>query len=156
LPERSAIYVLVLALSVGALPAQNVPPAARADFEQATSTILCDCGCHPQSVKACACGRAAEMREDMAALVRQGMSGEQIVDQYVATHGEQIRITPTATGFNLVAWLGPLLGLFAAIGGLLLVLRRWRGVPSAESGPAPATPDAVDRKRLDRALEQFE
>jgi len=156
LPERSAIFALVLALSVGALSAQNVPPDARADFDEATSTILCDCGCHPQSVKACACGRAAEMRDDMAALVRQGMSGEQIVDQYVATHGEQIRIAPTATGFNLVAWLGPLFGIFAAIGGLVLVLRRWSGGPSEEPGPAPAAPDDVDRARLDRALERFE
>jgi len=157
LPERVAIFVLAFALVVGALPAQSVPPAAQADHDEATSMILCDCGCHPQSVKECACGRAAEMREDIAVLVRQGMNGQQIIDQYVATHGEQIRIRPLATGFNLVAWLGPLFGLFAAMGGLWLVLRRWRGGSVEPSpGSAPDAPSSIDQERLKRALESYE
>ena len=85
---------------------------------KAISTILCDCDCHPQSVKDCACGRAAEMRDEMRAMIARGMSGDEIVEDYVARNGEQIRIAPVAKGFNLVAWIGPLIGLVLGCGGL--------------------------------------
>jgi hypothetical protein len=59
-----------------------IAPAALAfdtdGYKLATETILCDCGCHPQSVAACACGRAAEMREEMRGMVEGGMTGEAV------------------------------------------------------------------------------
>lgn len=133
---------------------------AEAEYALAAETILCDCGCHPQSVHACACARAAEMRDELRGLVAQGLTGEQIIAKYVAEHGEKIRIAPTADGFNLVAWLGPFAALAAAAAGLVLALRRWRGthppVAPAGVGAAAPPPDAEYLARLARDLREIE
>jgi cytochrome c-type biogenesis protein CcmH len=134
-----------------------------AAYEEATKTILCDCGCHPQSVHDCACGRAAEMREEIQALVQQGMTGEEIIASYVQRFGEQIRVAPTADGFNLVAWLGPLLGLLGASVMLFVMLTRWsrrRAVVLEQAQAAPPVEPSRDaetyRQRLRQAVEELE
>lgn len=123
--------------------------------------ILCDCGCHPQTVNDCACGRAAEMRQEIAALVAEGLTSEQVVAKYVEASGEQILIVPTANRFNLVAWLGPLFGLAAGAVWLGFALRRWQRRPAPDLDPAPAAP--APRKvadpymaRLERELKDLE
>ncbi len=155
---RRLIAALALALTV-AIAAPIARSATDDDFEQATSMILCDCGCHPQSVKECACGRAAEMRGDIAAMVDRGMDGDAIIADYVAKHGEQIRIAPTASGFNLLAWLGPLVLLVGATLAVMMLVRRWAGHREAAGagGPADTTvaTGTVDQDRLKRAMEEW-
>jgi cytochrome c-type biogenesis protein CcmH len=133
-----------------------------ADYATAAGTIRCDCGCHPQSVADCACGRAAEMRDEIRALAAEGQDAEAIIAHYVAAQGEQILLAPPAHGFNLVAWLGPLVGLVLATAGVMLVLRRWLrardSVPVPEAAP-PAPLSAEDtalHDRLRRAIEGTE
>ncbi len=152
-----ALALLLLGLGAGTIP-QGVD---RTEYELAARTILCDCGCHPQSVHDCSCGRAAEMREELAVLLRGGKSGQQVIDLYVERHGEQIRIAPTASGFNLVAWLGPAVAFVGAAAGLLLVLRRWRRREDLPAGSPAATPpaEAEDdpyRRRLRKDLEEYD
>jgi cytochrome c-type biogenesis protein CcmH len=153
LEARAAAAALVFAL---ALPAQASDEA----YLEVARTILCDCGCHPQSVHACACGRAAQMRDEIAAaLLRGGPGGTpqtaaQVIASYVARHGEKIRIAPTTRGFNLVAWLGPFVGLVAAGIAVLFALRRWRGAAQPVALPAEAGPDLDPAylQRLQREL----
>jgi cytochrome c-type biogenesis protein CcmH len=125
-------------------------------YEQAARAILCDCGCHPQSVLECACSHAQEMREAIAAEAAAGKSAEAIVAGYVARSGESILVVPKAEGFNLLAWLGPGVGLLVAIAGVIVLLRRWRrGSPAdAGAGSAPAATDA-DLARLRRAIDEL-
>jgi cytochrome c-type biogenesis protein CcmH len=144
-----------------ALVAATAAPAraANAEADRVKRTILCDCGCSPQSVHDCACGRAAEMRAEIEALVREGRTGQQVIDAYVARHGEKILIAPTASGFSLLAWLGPVAALVggAAIAGL--VVRRWgRAAPAVAPPAAPPTvaADAVYLARLQRDLTERE
>jgi cytochrome c-type biogenesis protein CcmH/NrfF len=154
--RRSVAAFVLLAL---------VPPALAATereihehYLEAATTILCDCGCHPQSVHDCACGRAGTMRGDVERMARSGMTGQEIIDDYVAKYGEQIRIAPTASGFNLVAWLGPSLGLVAMSAILLLVLRRWRRRPDEMpvSASAPSVRDPRAAARLRAAMEEWD
>ena len=140
-----------------------VAPAALAfdtdGYELATETILCDCGCHPQSVAACACGRAAEMREDMRGMVEGGMTGDAVIASYVAQYGEKIRIAPEARGFNLVAWVGPLVLLLGGVFGLVFLIRRWSGRGDAAAlDTAPPALEADDPYvgKLRRELEELQ
>lgn len=151
---RERLAVALIALAVGLAPVAAEEFAA-ADYEEAISTILCDCGCHPQSVKACACGRAAQMRDEIAGQVAGGMTGVQIIEAYVAEHGDQIRIAPEAKGFNLFAWLGPLALLAVATLFMLRTLGRWRQPSAKEVAPVPKV-DADDPylARLKRQIEE--
>ena len=164
MPEmRAASLLLLLALAGPAQAAGEIPPGVdeKAYLEVAT-TVLCDCGCHPQSVHACACGMAAQRREEIAAALLRGgpggtpLSAAQVIALWVSRYGEQIRIAPTKRGFNLVAWLGPSIALLAAAVAVSLALRRWRGLAQAEPLPAGAGADLDPAylQRLRRELEE--
>ncbi len=149
----AAALGVLLFLGAGPLP----PDVDRAEFERAARVILCDCGCHPQSVYDCACGRAAEMREEIAAEIRNGRTGDQVVADYVARHGEKILIAPKASGFNLLAWIGPGFALVAGAAGLFLAIRRWarQGAAGAARDTTPAVAaDDPYLARLERHLRE--
>lgn len=122
----------------GALAAIPASGAAKAAYEEAAGAILCSCGCHPQSVKDCACREAEEVREAIGAKASAGQSGEAIIASYVAEFGEKILVVPKAEGLNLVAWTAPGIGLVLAAAGVALLIRRWRA-----RGPAPAPAGAA-------------
>lgn len=141
------------------MPDTSVPltQAQRLEWDAAVQVILCDCGCHPQSVKECACGRAAEMRDEIAAAVGGGKTGTQVIQDYVARYGEKILIAPSTQGFNLVAWLGPGFGFLVAAIGLAVLLRRWRAatIPAPAAAPTPIADDAYAR-RLESELREYD
>ena len=150
--------VLLLLLPSGA----DAAPVDPLEYETAIATIRCDCSCHPQSVKDCACGHAAGMREEIHAemSVDPPLTAQQIIDDYVERKGEQTAlIVPQPAGFNLLAWLGPLAGLVLACVGMTLLLwrllRRRPSVAALPSGPALGDDDPY-MKRLQRELEELE
>jgi cytochrome c-type biogenesis protein CcmH len=138
------------------IPPTGVPEDAAAVYEKTTTTLLCDCGCSPQSVKECACGRAGEMRASLDQDARAGKSSEEIIGTYVARYGQKILVSPPASGFNLVAWAGPAVGLLAAFLIIALMIRRWHRA-SASLRTDPVAPqessDDVYRARLRKELE---
>ena len=141
------------------------------EYGKAIRTIRCDCSCRPQPLESCTCGRAGEMRETIAAMIEgtgdgDGMTGEAVIALYVAEHGEQIRVVPPVTGFNLVAWLGPLIGLVLGLLAAGALVRHFArnarqttpGVPAgttrAETGPLDH--DDPYRAKLRRQLEEWD
>jgi len=165
LPSIRLPVLLLLLLWPGFAPA-GAAAVDPAEYDEAISTIRCDCGCHPQSVKDCACGRAAQMREEIQAQMagdpstgRPAMNAAGLIAWYVERQGEQIRISPAATGFNLLAWLGPLVALLVASVVLVALIRRWHGqrpaVPAPAEGP-PLPGDDPYLRRLNRQLEELE
>lgn len=140
------------------IPLVVVPQgAAGVAYEKAAKALLCDCGCNPQSIKECACSRAEELRVSLAADAASGKTGEQIIAAYVAKHGQKILVSPPATGFNLVAWIGPAVGLLGAALVMVVVIQRWRRESRAvleHPGQAP-TIDPADQARLNRDLEEM-
>jgi cytochrome c-type biogenesis protein CcmH len=160
LRTRAALPIAaLLALSVTLSIAQSTFDPA--EFDEAATTILCDCGCHPQSVADCTCGRAAEMREEIRTMVAAGMTGEEVIADYVARYGEKILIAPDASGFNLLAWIGPFLLLFVGVGSLVWLVRRWsRSSPGSPSEDVPAAYAPADddpyAARLRREIEELQ
>ena len=59
-----------------------------------------------------------EMEEEIRNFLYQGRSEEFILDYYVSIYGERILATPKPIGFNLFAWITPI--IFAVIGITLL------------------------------------
>jgi cytochrome c-type biogenesis protein CcmH/NrfF len=126
-------------------------------YEFAATKLLCDCGCNPQSIRECACGRAEELRVSLAKDATAGQSGEAIVAAYVAKNGPKILVAPPASGFNLIAWTGPAVGVLAAALMIALMLRRWRRESAEhpqEPPPPPTVGDDVYLSRLRKEIEE--
>jgi cytochrome c-type biogenesis protein CcmH len=141
------------------IPLVVVPQGAAGQaYEQAAKALLCDCGCNPQSIKECACSRAEELRVSLAADAASGKSGDQIIAAYVAKSGQKILVAPPASGFNLVAWIGPAIGLLGAALVMVMVIHRWRRTSQALPANAGSTErpiDAADLARLNKDLEEM-
>jgi len=160
LRERLLIGLLAAVLAFSASADSDGSCLDDSEYEKATSMILCDCGCHPQSVHDCACGRASEMRREIHDVMSaQCLTGEALIALYVEEHGDQIRIAPTAAGFNIVAWVGPSAALIGATLLVFLMLRRWIGRRETTDDEAPRPVAPVDERYRDRlrdALEKLE
>jgi len=104
------------------------------------------------------------MRDEIAGMIEHGptggdgssMTGDEVIAWYVAQYGDKVLVTPTTSGFNLVAWIGPLIGLLVATGTLLLVLRHWSKRAAAAPQPAAATPIATDDPYLGKLQAELE
>ncbi len=127
---RALVFGLVLLLPGGAA-------AADLTLQQRIETqLMCYCGCANLTVRACTCGTAAAIREEIAGRLDRGETPEQVVAAFVQRHGEQIRSAPTKAGFDLLAWVMPFVVILAAGGALVWVARGWAG--SSADAPAPA------------------
>jgi len=85
---------------------------------------------------------------------REGWSRQRVLDAMVEEFGDEVLATPKTSGFDLLAWILPALGiaLGLVIGGVLV--RTWVRRKREEVPDAPALSDA-DASRLDRELERF-
>jgi cytochrome c-type biogenesis protein CcmH len=91
-------------------------------------------------------------------LVVEGKTEAQIKKALVAQYGTSVLALPTAKGFDLAAYLVPIVVVLALIGLLALLLPSWRRharVQAARTADAPQL-SADDAARLDADLERFD
>lgn len=97
---------------------------------------------------------AAELKDVVREQLASGLSPDSVRALLFAAYGEQLRATPPARGFGLLAWVVPALGL---IGGGVIVtwwLRR-RGRVPAVIAPPPAALEPEAEARLERELAEL-
>jgi len=148
-----ALAVLLVLLSGGV--AVSAGPVS---FQEVEESLTCQCGCG-LTVHSCnhlQCPSALPLREEIRAQMNEGKDRMAILAYFSDKYGEKILSSPTATGFNLIAWVAPFVVI--AIGGVFLVfmLRRWsgRGRPTPESAaPSPVSPYS---KILEKELKDFD
>jgi cytochrome c-type biogenesis protein CcmF len=122
--------------------------------------IVCMCGtCGRKRVGECTCGKAAEMRAEVATLVAAGRDREGIIQHFVTKYGSQeVLAAPINRGFNRLAWLLPYAGGLVGIGFVAGMAVRWtrrRGThDAATAAPRAANPELEDR--LDDELRELD
>lgn len=82
--------------------------------------------CPGLMLEVCPSPGGAALRDSLAQLAEEGMTGDELIEWVIGNHGEQWRAIPKAEGRSLLAWIVPPM---AGILGLLLVvfaLRRMR------------------------------
>ena len=135
-------------------------PVTAADNDAAIQAIEkqlhCTCGCN-LDVYTCrttdfTCTVSPALHQHVVGLAEKGMTGQQILDQFVRERGVAILMSPPKRGFNLAGYFVPSLLIVAAGVVLTLVLRRW--TRTAEPAPVPATlpsaggtPEELERLR---------
>ena len=94
---------------------------------------------------------ADRMRAFIRARIAAGDTKSEIKSKLVSQFGESVLAAPPKSGFNLLAWFLPLVGIVLAAGVLAALAYRWsRG----RGEPATADSSANGRGRLDPELER--
>jgi cytochrome c-type biogenesis protein CcmH len=96
---------------------------------------------------------ADQMREFIRERIAAGDTKSEIKDRLVAEFGEGVLAAPPREGFNLLAWLLPLVGLAVAAAAVGVLVRRWRRAGAAPAAVAGA-PSTNGRTPLDPELER--
>jgi cytochrome c-type biogenesis protein CcmH len=106
--------------------------------------------CH-ESLAASSSPIADRMREFIRARIAAGDTKTEIKQKLVDQFGEAVLAAPPKSGFNLLAWLLPLIGIVVAAAVVGVLAWRWsRG----RKTPAPADPSTNGRYHLDPELER--
>lgn len=170
-PSTTALLVLVCLVGGAAFPrvahAQHVEGAstvivAMSPLErELRSQIVCMCGtCGRQRIAECTCGKAEEMRVELAGLVKQGYTREQVFDYYIQKYGSQEPLAmPLDQGFNRLAWAVPYaLGLVGAVvaGGMAVRWSKQRPQSETAAPEAPTAQAETWQARLDEELRDLD
>lgn len=144
--ERALILVALLAI-VGAV-AWTVRPhetTAAERVDRISSELRC-VTCQGLSVKDSFAPSARQMRDLVAQRVAEGRTDDQIRDEFRASYGDWVILSPSVWSWNGLIWLVPLVALAA---GLAIALRRVR--PAGPSVATPSVPElATLRERVAR------
>jgi cytochrome c-type biogenesis protein CcmH len=139
-PRRRPAGWLALALViVGALVVGTVDergPRSPGDrVRNLAESIACP-RCDGQSVADSDSDAAEGVRSLIEQRIAEGASDAQIRDELAAAYGEQVLLTPGRSGVASLVWALPVVALVAAVAGLALAFRRWRGGGAARATDA--------------------
>jgi cytochrome c-type biogenesis protein CcmH len=98
----------------------------------------------------------SETANQMRAIIRErlaaGESPEQVRAYFVAKYGDWILLSPPRSGFTLLVWVVPFVGLGIGLVLVAVAVRRW------SRAPQPAVPSQIDpavRERIRREMSQM-
>lgn len=125
--------------------------------------LQCTCGCG-LDIYTCrttdfSCTYSPGYHRQILSLAASGMSGDEIIAEFVKEHGESILMSPPKRGFALFGYFGPWVVVALAGAGLVLLLRRWSrrtAAVAAVEAPASPAPSADDVALVARELSRFE
>jgi cytochrome c-type biogenesis protein CcmH len=130
--------------------AQTVPRRTTlADLEDEVMCPVCNTTLDQSSS-----GAARQIKTFISRRIAAGDSKSEIKDRLVADYGPQILAAPPKKGFDLLAWLLPVVGVLG--GALVLAALAWRW--SRVDGPPPAVAgvDPALEQRIDQELARFD
>ena len=146
LPLLPLVLALLAPAALGAAP--------RASLTDIEDEVMClECG---TALNVSNSAVADQEREFIAELIAQGKSKQQVKAALVEEYGPRVLAEPSDDGFELTAWLVPLLAAAAALGLVAFTAGRWRRArPTAADAGDPAL-DLDDERRLDAELTAFD
>jgi cytochrome c-type biogenesis protein CcmH len=95
------------------------------------------------------------MMTELAALIDSGMSEDEIVAAFSEKYGYTVLSSPPASGFNLLAYLLPVIALVIGVAVAIYVARTWRSASVAQGPPADTAGDAAKYGRVEEELRKF-
>jgi cytochrome c-type biogenesis protein CcmH/NrfF len=158
--HRNVLCALIAAvvLAAPAAAAAAPHPAPQTTVNAIEAEVMCPI-----------CGTLLELAESpqakrekvfVAKLVAEGKSKAEVKDALVAQYGPSVLALPKASGFDLSAYLVPILAIAIAVPALLFSVLRWRrsgreNEPSAADVAADA-PRGEDAERLEADLSRYD
>jgi cytochrome c-type biogenesis protein CcmH len=145
------LLAILLALALTAPATAAEPRASLPDIEDEVMCLECGTALNVSNSAV-----ADQEREFIAGLIAQGKTKAEIKDALVAEYGPRVLAEPRDDGFQLTAWIVPVLAALAAIALVVLVARRWRGGGPPQDMQGGPDLDADDARRLDAELAAFD
>lgn len=149
--SRLLTAILVAAVAVAAPPALAAEP--RASLPDIEDEVMCPiCGTLLELSEA---PQAERERVFIRNLIAAGRTKEEIKNALVAEYGEEVLAQPQGEGFDLAAYVVPVLAFGMAIVALAIAVRRWRrtaGPPESAADPQ----DGDDAERIDSDMARYD
>jgi len=162
--HRNALCALVATLALAVAP--TAPAIAAGAQDPAPQTTV---NAIEAEVMCPICGTLLELAESpqarrekvfVARLVAAGKSKAEVKDALVAQYGPSVLALPKASGFDLSAYLVPILAIAIAVVALAFSVLRWRRSgredEASASEAAAAAPRAEDAERLEADLSRYD
>ena len=142
-----AAALLVLAPAAGAQQPQTSLP----DIEDEVMCTICG-----TLLELAENAPADRQREFIRDLISQGLTKEQIKDALVREYGENVLATPSDSGFDLTAWLLPIIAAALGAVGVGIAVHRWRRERPDEPDSPEEAPHGADAERLNADLARYD
>jgi cytochrome c-type biogenesis protein CcmH len=136
--------------------APAAPAASRLTLPELEPQLMCVTCKIPLSVADSA--EATQERELVKELIAKGDDEAQIKKVMVSQYGPAVLSTPSTKGFQLSAYLVPIVVVAALIALMLTLLPRWRRAARARSGRRESAPTLTPEQaqRLEQDMKRFE
>lgn len=155
---RFTLAVLLVSGTVAAFGAREDVSKFESDFQTLEESFICVDGCGMPLVE-CSNDTAEAMRGQIRDYLNAGWDQGAIRREMVSLYGSQVLREPPKTGFSLLVWVLPYLGIALGFVFLGWVLKRWTTGPAdrssvnaSKTGPRSAAGDVfgdiVDAERL--------
>jgi cytochrome c-type biogenesis protein CcmH len=140
---------------IGALSARAATP--QTSLSEISSEVMCP-----------VCGTLLELAESPQAqrekafvsrLVAEGRGKDEIKDALVAEYGTEVLALPRGSGFDLSAYVVPIVAFVIAVIALVVGVLRWRRAGASrdrEEPSSPTGPSPEDSERLDADLARYD
>lgn len=161
-PSRRLWAAVLGVLAAGALalaPASLAAPPTDSTLGEIEAEVMCPvCGTLLQLAES---PQAQRQKAFIVRLIGEGRNKEEIKDALVAEYGDEVLALPQDSGFDLSAYVVPIVAFVIAAIALALGVLRWRrdagrGPGSDGSGPSPRGPSDEDAARLDADLARYD
>jgi cytochrome c-type biogenesis protein CcmH len=153
--QAGVLTVLLAALALAPVGAASAA-TPRANISEVEAEVMCPvCGTLLELADS---PQARREKAFVAKLIAAGKTKEEIKDALVVQYGPDVLAVPEGSGFDLSAYLVPLIAFLIAIVALAIGVVRWRRRPdSPEPKQDPPTgPDDEDAKRLDADIARYD
>jgi cytochrome c-type biogenesis protein CcmH/NrfF len=152
---RRSIAALALAAVTPLGTGFAAAPEPRASLTDIEDEVMCPiCGTLLELSEA---PQAQRQRAFIRERIAGGDSKEQIKEALVAEYGQEVLALPDDSGFQLSAYLVPILAFIAGATALALGALRWRRAAGpASASPTRAPPADEDSERLDADLARYD
>jgi cytochrome c-type biogenesis protein CcmH len=145
-------FALLLGVALLAAPVA-LANDARPTQQDLEDEIMCPV-CPGETLEQSSSPAARQVERFIAVRIRAGDSKQEIKDKLVAQYGPRILAAPPREGFDLLAWVLPLVGALA--GALVLGFAAWRWSRGREPPVAGPPLDPELERRLDRELARLD
>jgi cytochrome c-type biogenesis protein CcmH len=153
--RRASTVAILLATALVAFASPALAATPQTSLADVEDEVMCPiCGTLLELSES---PQAERQKAFIAALIVEGRTKQEIKDALVAEYGEEVLALPEGSGFNLSAYLVPVIAFFIAVVALAIGVARWRKEDNPSgSGSAPSGPSDEDAKRLEADLAKYD